>query len=133
MKTEVITLTKEQHERLAVINKANAGFITVREAAEVTGLSERQVQRLKKEVREKGPAALEHKNRYRKPSHAISENEKTRILEIRKKAGYRDANFRHFWELLETKHGIRISYGALYVLLTEAGIGYVLNVARRFM
>jgi len=58
MKTGVISLTKEERVRLDVINKANAGFITVKEAAEKLGLSERQIQRLKKEVRDEGPAAL---------------------------------------------------------------------------
>jgi len=33
MKTGVISLTKEEHVRLDVINKANAGFITVKEGS----------------------------------------------------------------------------------------------------
>ena len=56
MKTGVISLTREQHDCLDAINKANAGFITVAEAAEKLGISERQIQRLKKEVRDNGPA-----------------------------------------------------------------------------
>jgi len=62
MRTGVISLIREQHDRLDTISKANAGFITVREAAEKLRLLERQVQRLKREVQEKGPAALVHKN-----------------------------------------------------------------------
>ena len=121
MKTGVISLTREQHDRLDTINKANAGFITVREAAEVLGISQRQVQRLKKEVRENGPAALIHKNSNRKPNHAISQELKTQILKIRKKPGYKDANFKHFQELLDVNFHINISYCALYNLLKEAG------------
>ena len=119
MKTGVISLTREQHIRLDVINKANAGFITVREAAEKLGLSERQIQRLKKEVREDGPAALIHKNINRMPAHALSEKMKKKILSIRKKPGYNKANFRHFQELLETEYEITISYSALYRLFKE--------------
>jgi transposase len=122
MKTGVITLTKEQHVRLDVINKANAGFITVKEAAEKLGISERQIQRLKKEVSNNGPAALVHKNSNRQPAHALKESEKEKILKIRHGAGYKDANFKHFQELLETKHNIKISYNALHNLLTERGI-----------
>jgi len=122
MKTGVISLTSEQHDRLDTINKANAGFITVREAAQTLGVSERQIQRLKKEVRSNGPAALVHKNTNRTPAHALSENEKRRILKIRIKPGYKDSNFKHFQELLETEHGIRISYSALCCLLKAEGI-----------
>ena len=118
----MISLTREQHDRLDTINKANAGFITVREAVEQLGLSERQVQRLKKEVREDGPAALIHKNSNRAPAHALSEKTKKRILEIRKKPGYSKSNFTHFQELLETEHGIKISYSALSRLLKAEGI-----------
>lgn len=122
MKTGVISLTKKQHDRLDVINKANASFITVREAAEKLGISERQIHRLKNEVREKGPAALIHQNSNRIPAHALSGKTKEKILSIRKKPGYCKANFRHFQELLETEHGITISYSALYRLLSEDGI-----------
>jgi len=33
MKQDVISLTQKQHNKLDVINKANAGFLTVPEAA----------------------------------------------------------------------------------------------------
>jgi transposase len=122
MKTGVIALTLEQHRRLEVINKANDGFLTVREAAEQVGVSERQMQRLKKEVRENGPAALIHKNSNRTPINAIPLAKKEEILKIRNKAGYNASNFAHFRELLETQHGIYISYSALRRLLKEAGI-----------
>ena len=121
MKTEVISLTKEEHIRLDVLNKANAGFKTVKEAAEELGISERQVQRLKKEVREKGPAGLIHKNKNRLPAHALTEKTKKEILRIRRKQGYKDSNFNHFQELLSVNHGIEISYSALYRLLTSDG------------
>lgn len=122
MKTGVISLSKKQLHRLDVLSKANAGFITVREAAERLGISERQVQRLKKEVREQGPAALIHKNTTRKPSHALSDDLKKKILSIRSKPGYRNANFKHFQELLAVHHDIHISYSALTRLLKAHGI-----------
>ena len=121
MKTGVISLTREQHDRLDTINKANAGFITVKEAAEKLGISERQVQRLKKEVSTNGPAALIHKNTNRTPSHAMTEELKAKILKIRDKPGYKNANFQHFQELLDVNHQISISYSALYRLLTAEG------------
>jgi len=121
MRTGVISLTREEHIRLDVLSKANAGFITVREAAEKLGISERQIQRLKKEVRDKGPAALIHKNTNRVPSHALTKETKAKILAIRKKSGFKDSNFKHFQELLAVNHQIEISYSALYRLLTDEG------------
>jgi transposase len=121
MKTGVISLTREQHDRLDTINKANAGYMTVSEAAERLGISERQVQRLKREVKENGPAALIHKNTNRAPSNAITDELKAKILKIRKKPGYKDANFNHFKELLEEHHEISISYSALHRMLTADG------------
>ena len=121
METGVISLSREQLNRLDTINKANAGFITVKEASETLGISERQVQRLKREVKENGPAALIHKNTNRKPTHTLTEAVKAKILKIRSKAGYKDANFKHFQELLAVNEGIEISYSALHHLLTEDG------------
>lgn len=122
MKEEAIKLTKAQLNTLDVINKALAGFITVAEAAEALNLSERQVQRLKKKVREEGAAALIHKNSLRTPSHAISQAVADSIVSLKQSAPYSAANFSHFRELLSEFHGIELSYSALYSILTEAGI-----------
>jgi transposase len=122
MKTGVVTLNDKQFKRLDVLNKTIAGYITEQEAAEILGISKRQVQRLKKGVREHGAAALIHGSANRKPSHALTDEEKQRILIIREKPGYRKANFKHFAELLEVEYGIRISYSALYRLLKGEGI-----------
>lgn len=100
MKQDVISLTQKQLNTLDVINKAIAGFITVAEAASALGLSERQVQRLKKKVRESGPAAIVHKNSLRVPHNAIPEEVKNRIISLKKSGVYESANFCHFRELL---------------------------------
>ena len=111
-----------QHKTLDVINRAIAGFLTVREASEKLGLSTRQIKRLKKGVREEGPAALIHKNSLHKPSHALSEETKTKILNLRGKEPYNQSNFKHFQELLDEHNKITISYSALYRLLKANNI-----------
>jgi transposase len=116
MKTGVISLSTKQHRVLDIINKAIAGFLTVREAAETLGLSERQIQRKKKEVNNFGPSALIHKNKFRKPSHSLSEETSSQILTIKFLPAYEKVNFRHFRELLSEHHNIEISYSALYRL-----------------
>ena len=115
-------MTKKQLNRYEVINRANAGLITVKEAAEALGLSERQIKRLKKKVREEGAAAVIHKNTLRTPGHALPLETAKRILEIKRSDNYTNCNFKHYQELLSEGHSIDISYSALYTLLLADGI-----------
>ncbi len=57
--------------RVFVLEQAIKGKITNRQAAEVVGLSERQVICLKERMKVEGVAGLAHKNRGRTPKHAV--------------------------------------------------------------
>lgn len=123
MKNEVVyPMSQEQLKRYTVIQKSLEGIITVKEAAEVLNLSERQVIRLRKGVMENGPAALIHKNKGRKPIHAVSVDLKDKIVSLKLSENYKEANFNHFKELLERNEGIRLSYSSIYNILTSNGI-----------
>lgn len=122
MKQEVISLTQKQLNKLDVINKAIAGFLTVPEAAEALGLSERQIQRLKKKVSEEGAAALVHKNSLNPSPHAIQTEIIQKIVSLKQSEVFAPANFSHFKELLSEFHGIELSYSALYRIFRDAGI-----------
>ena len=122
MKQDVISLTRKQLNKLDIINKANAGFLTVAEAASALGLSERQVQRLKKEVRELGPAAVVHKNSLHTAHNALSLEAIDKIVSLKKSDPYEAANFCHFRELLSEHHGIDVSYSTLHSILSNADI-----------
>lgn len=115
-------MSQEQLKRYTVIEKTIEGSMTIREAGELLGLSMRQVIRLKKGVRENGAAALIHKNQGRKPAHAIPESVKKTIILLKLSDKYKDANFKHFQELLERFENIKISYAPLYGILKSAGI-----------
>ena len=115
-------MSQEQLKRYTVITKTLEGSMTVKEAAEVLDLSARQVIRLKKGVKENGAVALIHKNQGRKPAHAFSDELKQKIIALKTSDKYKDANFKHFQELLERFEGIKISYAPLYEILTDAGI-----------
>jgi transposase len=121
MREEIFNMTPMEMTRLRVINQIIDKVISIREAAELLNLSERQVMRLKKGVREQGPGFIIHKNRGRKPSHAISEETRSTIVEL-KKSKYKEANFKHFQELLEEYENISISYPSVYRILSQAGI-----------
>lgn len=122
MKQEVISLTRKQLNTLDIINKAISGFISVPDAASALGLSERQVQRLKKKVRNAGAAALVHQNSMKVPHNAIPAKTLETILELKRSDLFLNTNFYHFKELLSEHHEIDISYSALYRILTKDGI-----------
>ncbi|WP_040306322.1 helix-turn-helix domain-containing protein, partial [Caloramator australicus] len=56
-------MSQKQINRYVVIQKSLEGLLTVKEAAKVLGLSERQVIRLRKGVMQSGVSALIHKNK----------------------------------------------------------------------
>ncbi|MFU0833247.1 MAG: ISNCY family transposase [Oscillospiraceae bacterium] len=114
-------MTQKEITRLRVINQAIDKVITIREAAELLGLSERQVIRLKGGVEKFGPAFIIHKNRGRKPQHSIPDDLKSKIVEL-KLTKYQDANLNHFVELLELYENIKVSYSSTHRILTQAGI-----------
>ena len=121
MRKEEFNMTQKEISRLRVINQTIDGVLTIREAAELLGLSERQVLRLKKGVDTEGPAFIIHKNRGRKPKHAITDETKDLIIKL-KKTKYKEANFMHFKELIEEHEGIKVSYSTIHRVLTMEGI-----------
>ena len=84
MREEILILTPMEVTRLWVNNQVIDRVISIREAAELLNISERQVIRLKKGVREEGPGFISHKNRGRTPSHAISEELKDTTVNVQK-------------------------------------------------
>jgi hypothetical protein len=67
-------LSKKELKRYKVIRQWIEGYITGKQAAELLSLSLRQVYRLKKRVLEEDENGVIHKNRGRKPAHALSED-----------------------------------------------------------
>ena len=124
-------MTQQEMKKLRVIDQTIAESITVREAAGLLNLSERQVYRLKKGVIEQGAAFIIHKNRGRKPSHAIQDSLKEQIVALKQSEKYTGANFTHFQELLEEHEEICVSYPTVYRALDEAGITSPMKKRRR--
>ncbi|WP_207666922.1 helix-turn-helix domain-containing protein [Desulfofundulus salinus] len=64
-------MSAKEVKRVFVMEQVLSGKLTVRQAAQLLGLSERQVKRLKGGMQKEGVAFLAHKNRGRKPGHAV--------------------------------------------------------------
>jgi len=115
-------MTQNERNKLYAARCLIDGKMTVREAAEFLGLSERQVKRIKKGVAEHGEAFVIHKNRGRKPVHALSDATKDTVVLLKKSEKYSSANFSHFQELLAEHESISLSKPSIYRILVSNGI-----------
>lgn len=116
-----MTLNKKEQKRLMVLNQVETDGITVREAAEVLGLSLRHVRRILAAYRKEGAAALAHGNRGRKPHNTLDKSLRRQVLELARST-YAGCNNQHFTELLAEREGIVISRSLVRLILLEAGI-----------
>lgn len=121
MKEGMITLSQEQLKTLTVINRFIDKSISRQQAAELLGLSTRQITRLKKGILASGAESLIHKNTGRKPSHAVPDETKEAVLQIFSRPEFSRVNFLHFKEILLADFGISLSYSALSSILKNAG------------
>src|SRR3989304_2104187 len=116
-----ITLSSKEQTRAKVLTMVIEGKCTAREAARLVQLSERHVLRLKKGLREQGPAAFAHGNRGRCPGHAIAEELRKEVIELATSL-YHDYNHTHLQEELEERHSISLSRRSVTRILTAAGL-----------
>jgi transposase len=120
----MITLSQKKLNQAHVLARliSDESF-TIAEAAEEMGFSKRHVKRLKGEFKKYGADALVHKNIGRLPAHAIPEEVRQEIIELKMSKLFEMANFCHFREIIgREKFNIHISYSALHGILTSAGI-----------
>ena len=114
-------MNQKERDKLYTVRCLIDGKMTVPEAAKVLGLSERQIKRLKKGVREFGEAFVIHKNKGRKPSHAIPEELKNQVAVLKNSDKYARANFSHFQELIGEHESIFLSKPSVYRILRAQG------------
>ncbi len=114
-------LTMRDQQRIEAIQALMDARVTVAEAAQVLGRSERQVWRLLARAREDGLAGLLHGSRGREPVNKSDERLWQRVLKL---AGerYGGVNDRHLQELLAREHSIEVGRESLRKQLRGAGI-----------
>jgi transposase len=118
---EQITLNSKEQTRAKVLTMVIEGRCTVAEACRLVQLSERQVLRLKKGLREEGPAALAHGNRGRRPKHAIADELRKEVIGLATSL-YPDYNHTHLQEMLDEEHNITLSRRSVTRIVTAAGL-----------
>lgn len=117
-----IEFTEMDIEKLIVIQSIIDGKRTGKEASIKLNLSERQIWRLVKKVKDNGVEGIKHGNCFNKQPRFITNEFKEKIKDLKLSEDYCDTNFSHFQELLEEHENIKISYTALYKILSEFDI-----------
>ena len=116
-----VTLNQREQARLQVLNSVLEYQLPTTQAAEVLGISERQVRRVLAAYRREGAAALVHGNRGRQPRNAIPEETASAVVMLAsgKYAGF---NHSHLSEVLAEREGIHLSRQTVSLLLNRHGL-----------
>jgi transposase len=103
-----------------VLLKAMAKKITWWTAAEIIGVSDRTIRRMRERLEREGYSGLADRRRGKASSHRVPLKTAEEVLRLYQEQ-YSDFNVRHFHEKLKELHGIEISYTWVYQALTGAG------------
>ncbi|HME45613.1 MAG TPA: ISNCY family transposase [Syntrophorhabdales bacterium] len=115
---DIIMVRQRELKRLHVIRKVMEGTLTQRDAAGLVSLTERQIRRIVKRIRQEGDEGICHKSRGM-PSHRKLPF-KQRIVELYR-SSYPDFGPTLFAEKLQEREGITVSRETVRTWLMEAG------------
>ncbi|TAK02476.1 MAG: ISNCY family transposase [Chloroflexota bacterium] len=118
---EAITLNTHAQRRLLVLTHVLAGELDGRAAAEILGLSGRQVRRLLDRYRGDGAAAFIHGNRGRAPANRVEATTRARVVELATTT-YAGFNPVHLAETLAEEQGLVLSARTVRRVLVAAGV-----------
>lgn len=90
------------------------------DAAQILGISDRQMRRWRARYETDGVDGLRDRRRDRVPKNRIPESTIVKVLDLYRKE-YAGFNVQHFWEQLE-EHDIHVSYSWTKALLHDAGL-----------
>lgn len=113
-----IMLRQGELKRLHVIHKVIEGTLTQADAAGLISVSERQVRRIVKRIRDEGDEGIRHKARGRPSKRKLSF--KQRIVELYRK-NYPDFGPTLFTEKLAEREGVTVSRETVRTWLMEEG------------
>ncbi|WP_338551945.1 ISNCY family transposase [Paenibacillus sp. KS-LC4] len=114
-------MTRKELKKIHVVQKIGDGHLTNSEGALTLGISVRQIIRLKNKYKAEGESGIAHKNRGRKPIHALKEDIKERAAELYT-AKYQGSNSCHFAELLQEHENMELSRSSVRRILLAKGL-----------
>ncbi len=114
-------MNQEKRTKLHIAHSIIERKMSIKDAADVSGLSERQWIRIKKGVLKYGDAFVIHKNKGRKPHNALPNFLIDQVIELKCSDVYSKANFSHFQELLSEYENLSLSNSSVYRILTSNG------------
>ena len=129
MSPPVLTMSKHEFERAVLLRKVCEKRLTQRKAAEILGLSLRQIERLCRRYRTTGPASLASQRRGRTSNHQLPPSLRESVLEL-VRARYADFGPTLALEKLTECHDVSLSKETLRKLMTEDGL-WVPHARRR--
>jgi transposase len=114
-------MTTEQWKRRDAIRRVGEGALTVGMAAQILGLTARQVRRVVRRFEKGGPETLVHGNTGRSPAHRANDEIRRQVVTLMrgKYAGFND---QHFTEKLAEREGLKMSRSTVRRILREAGV-----------
>jgi transposase len=102
-------MTQRERDRLVALKKAKKKLITQKQAAAEIGVSERQVRRMLRALRERGDKAVVHAGRGRRSNRKMADEKRKKASEILSRAVYRGFGPTLAAEYLAEKHGLEVS------------------------
>lgn len=118
-------MSERQWKRWDAIGRVNAEKLTMKEAAQICGVSLRQLRRIRRRVAEIGQPALVHGNRGRLPSNRVEEAIRERVLSLRR-GKFDRFNDQHLCgKLRKETPPIVLAVRTVRRILREAGIASV--------
>jgi hypothetical protein len=121
VRKELITLTRQEHERYTIIKRVLKREMRQAEAADLLNLTERQVRNLRDKVKEKGVRGMAHGNRGRPSLRKMSVELEERIAKIVGER-YEDFKPKLAAEKLWAKERIRVSDEKLRQVMIAQGL-----------
>jgi hypothetical protein len=115
-----ITMSAKNQARSHALSRIAEGRLSMADGASLLGLSERQLWRLRRAVREAGPAGLLHGNTGRASPRRIDRAIRARVIELATTT-YAGVNDCHLAELLVEREAIVLSRSGLRRILRAAG------------
>jgi transposase len=121
MAQDIIAMSLKEIERLKVVHKVLGEQISQVKAAEIMDLSERQVRRIIRRVRDEGGRSIAHRSRGQEAANKMPKELEDRIGEIIREE-YPDFKPSLAAEKLMESHGIRVGREKLRQIMIEQGL-----------